>query len=301
MRRTAIAVTLLALSSGCAPPQTKPPAPPPAPTVAEPAPLATVSLDALPVGLQGIVIDGHGPNLARMTLSTAELSCELPPRHDDEQRLTLTMVRELGAKDQWRVARLGAATPQLQGETIFALRDAPIVRVPPVLEKNATASAHFNLPLVLDKQTVRFEVSGDLPGMGCGSLASTGGPVAHESLSMSVAGEAIPIAGAVYRRDPATRRHRLILSSSAMGCDESPRETEVAVDLTLDRIGRSVEAIGLGGMRVGEDLDASVSAGAIRTKLQGLGKAVRITLDGSTEVHGYPLAFSGATEVTYCR
>jgi len=308
MRNTTIAIAIVVtashafLASGCAPPPVaKPPAPAPSPASSEPAPLATVSLDALPMELHGIVIEGHGPNLARMTLSTAELSCGIAPRHDDEQRVTVTMVRQLGEKEQWRVGRLSAATPKLQGETVFALRNAPVVQLPATLEPHTTATAQFNVPLELDDQTIRFEVAGDLPATGCGSLSRTDEPTAHQSLSMTVAGEAIPIAGAVYRRDPKTRQHRIALSTAAMDCDGSHGETEVGVDLTLDRIGRSVEAVELGGMRVGEDLHAAVTKGAVRATMKGLGKAVRITLDGSTEVDGYPIALSGQTEVTYCR
>lgn len=303
MRRISLAASplfvLTVLAAGCAPPaEPKPPTPPPVEPEAATSPAA---IDGLPMDLSGIVIEGHGPNLARMTLSTTELSCELGPRHDDEQRMTVTMVRELGQKDQWRVARLDAATPKFQGETLFSLRDAPVVALPPTLGKQTKATAHFNVPLELDDQTIRFEVAGDLPATGCGSLAAPEPPTSHQSMSLSVGGEAIPIAGAVYRRDPKTRKHRVALSTSAIDCDSSHGETEIGVDVTLDRIGRSVEALGLGGMRIGRAIEAPVDGGAFKSKLHGLGKTVRITLDGSAEIDGYPLTLKGETEVTYCR
>ncbi len=300
MRPTALAfiAPLVAFTGACTPPA--PPAPPPTPAPAEPGPLATVSLDALPMKLHGIVIDGRGPNLARMTLSTAKVSCDFGPRADDEERMTLTMVRALGQKDQWRVARLSADTPALQGETVFPLREAPLVRLPTSLKGQAIATANFNLPLSLDDHTVRFEVGGELPGLGCGSFEGSAPTDARKGLTMTVAGEAIPIVGAVYRRDPSTRKHRISLSTTAVDCDGAHAETELAIDVTLNGIGRSVENVGLGGIRIGEQLESPTS-GQIRSTLHGLGKTVRVSLDGSADVHGYPVRFAGQTDATYCR
>lgn len=303
MSRTSFAapslVVLLTVGAGCAPPpEAKRPAPPP---VEQPAPISAASLDGMPLDLSGIVIEGHGPNLARLTMSTTQLSCDLAPREDDEQRMTVTMVRELGKKDQWRVARLDAATPTFEGETRFALRNAPVVALPPSLGEKTKATAHFNVPLELDNQTIRFEVAGDLEALGCGSLTSSKATTSHDRLSLTVGGEAIPIAGATYRRDPKTRKHRVALSTSPIDCDGSHGETEIGVELTLDRVGRSVEALGLGGMRIGRDVDEAVAAGAITSQLRGLGKTVVVTVDGSAEIDGYPFTLKGETEATYCR
>ena len=224
--------------------------------------------------------------------------CELA---DDERRLTLTIVRELGNQGRWRVARLEAATPKHHGASVFTLADAPALEAGPSVEGKVRVSSHFNIPVRLDDQTVRLEVDADLPAIACGSLAPSDAPASHPDLTLAIAEEAIPIHGAVYRRDAKTGQHRIVLATSPLDCSEQLGETEVGVTLVLDRIGRSVESVALGGLRLDDRPTTPLGKSPIRTSLRGLGKSVRVTFDGAAEVAGLDLALSGQATATYCR
>lgn len=286
------------------------PAHPPSPPVQtpespEPEPLVTVSIDAEPFGMNGAVLDARGANLARLVLAGDPLACDHGPL-GNEPHLALTLVRGLGDIG-WRIPRVEVGLREESGDAVFSIARAPKVQLPKTIADAMTVRTHFNVPVELGGKVVRIELDGALPAAGCGSfdplatIDGTSDQVPFPELIVAVGDEALPIVGAVYRRDPATRRHNLTVSTSPLGCDEDASEAEVVVELTLDRVGRSVEAAVIRGLRVGPPEAATLSKGTVTTKLRGLGRSVRVDLAGLASVAGYPISFEGHAPFAMCR
>lgn len=201
----------------------------------------------------------------------------------------------------WRVPRIEVGLGAEVADTVLPLAKAPKVQLPATFEEAMTIRTHFNVPAELGEKTVRVEVDGALPAKGCGSFERQEESKPLPDLIVTVGDEALPMAGAVYRRDLATRQHNLTLSTSPLGCEGQSKEAEVVIDLTLDRIGRSVEAAVIGGLRVGKTEAASLSRGDVKSKLRGLGRSVGFELDGRAEIAGYAFAFEGKAQVAICR
>lgn len=274
------------------------PAAPPEPQ--EPEPLVSVTVDAEPIAMNGVVLDARGANLARLVLAGEHLTCDYGPP-GDEPRLALTLVRGLGDTG-WRVPRIELAVGGDSGDAVFALSDAPKVQLPKAIGDTMAIRTHFNVPVTLGGNPVRVELDGALPATGCGSFE----PGSHEAdplpdLIVAVDQEALPIVGATYRRDRATRHHNLTLSTSPLSCDDDAKEAEVVIELTLDRIGRSVEAAVVRGLRVGSPEAATLSNKDVSTKLRGLGRSVHVEIAGQASIAGYPFTFEGQAPFSICR
>lgn len=201
----------------------------------------------------------------------------------------------------WRVPRIEVGIGATRSSTVLPLTEAPRVQLPPAVADAMTVRTHFNVPAELAGRTVRVEVDGALPVTGCGSFEPQLKSEPLPDLIVTVGDEALPISGAVCQRDAATRRHKVTLSTSPLDCDADATEAEVVIDLTLDRIGRSVEAAVIRGLRVGNTEAASLARGDVRSKLRGLGRSVGLELDGQTEIGGIPFAFEGQAQVAFCR
>jgi len=288
----------LLLLAACAPTRRPTlPAPPPEPD--EPEYLTTVSIDAEPVGMNGVVLDARGQNVARLVFSGAPVACGYGPR-GEEPRLELTLVRGLGDSG-WRIPRIHLGLGAEDADTVLALADAPKAELPSAIAEAMTVRTHFNVPVEVGGRTVRVEVGGAHPAVGCGSFEPVGAVEPLPDLIVTVGGEALPIVGAVYQRDGTSRQHHVSLSTSPLSCEDESTEAEVTVALTLDRIGRSVEAAVISGLRVGEAEAVSLSKGQLNSKLRGLGRAVHLELDGAADMGGHAFAFEGQADVAICR
>ena len=251
--------------------------------------------------MYGAVVEVESRYAVKVTLSNSELECDESPE-DEDDRMVMSLARELGRPDVWRMVRVEAHSGEAKGEQVFAPKDAPVVHLPKKLNKKATINATFNVPVSYGRRdTRRVELFDPVEAKVCGSVAGPEAPDLEGDLEVWIGEEKVPIAAAAYKRDRATRRHLVSLSTGPFQCGADLEAADVSIVLALTKSGTSVAALTLAGSRVGDGVGDALEGRAVRSKLKGKGQSVMVSLDGQATVGDLEVRFKGAVKSALCR
>lgn len=279
-------------------PADAPPPPPPTPTLGD----LRVTLDGAPLPVQSALVTHSGTSARTLLLSTRDIPCEEAREssravHEGERVLELRFTPHLqpDGSSRWTLVDLnldGTRTPERRADLArLTLQQLPADAPTPFAfdqEVVLPANDFFGHP------EVRLDLRGGGVARGCGQRAGTfdAPPTSQEQVTLTVAGQRIPIQGAALIGLDTTPR--LLLSTTPLTCDGGDN-----ADLTLELHLQPEE--GQRAVRARGDLLASQHSTAIpEASLRLNDTSTAVTLQGAFTLGDLPVQLQGAITPLRC-
>ncbi len=253
----------------------------------------TVSINKRKAKIRSVLSYSHGEQARTVVLSSESLTCEeledRPAQRETRLRIVVAPVLATDGTSTWTTTELIHLPRNMRpsGSTAEPTATAGGVALELDIQHDEPADAFLELP------AMRYALSGSVVAEDCGAqpIAPDATPRPQDGLSLTIAGQDIPIQAATLFSD------RLILSSQPHGCHAITSDADFSLDVRLKD--DAADMVLFSGARLPIQYTVGIGpswGNALEAHIDG----EQVTLEGALDMMGYPVTLSGTVSAQRC-